>query len=193
MIPSQPLEALRYLGLVPLALVILAGLWVLLSARHNLSTTISHRLTTNRVQYVVMALALTFCGAIFYTFAYVWLGPTYHLPLAYYLTLIVSYIAQTILAWTPVSGKSARHTSLHTHGGEVVSCSMALCLLFLFIANHALLPVFSYWTTLVGLLFSLGCIMAYIFSRKAHEYIVVLESAYVAVFSTIIVLLIFKV
>ncbi len=92
MIPSHPVEVLRYVSLIALGVV-------LLTAKHGTAVSISERIGARPRQYVAMGLALAICGAAFYGFAYFWFGPTYSLPLAFYSVLTVAYIAQLAVAW----------------------------------------------------------------------------------------------
>ncbi|MGB4758533.1 MAG: hypothetical protein WBP26_00585 [Candidatus Saccharimonadales bacterium] len=195
MIPSQPIEALRYVSLLALGVVLLAGLWVLISAKHEhgSAASISERLSGNRQQFITMALFLTLLGAVFYSSMYWWLAPTYHLPVLFYIILSIAYIAQLVLAWTPYSGKSERHTQLHTHGGEFVACAMGLSMVLVFAGNHTTLPFFSYWITLTSIIFSVIAIALYIGAPKMREHFVVYESIYILLFAGAIVTLTLKI
>jgi hypothetical protein len=193
MIPLYPDNGLRTASLISLALIIIAGIWVLLTSKQSMTDSISERLVHNRAQYIVMASLLTVCGAIFYLFGYLWIGPTYHVPLLFYLILIISYVAQVTVAWTSVSGKSKIQTSLHIRGGETVALSMAFCLFLLFTSSYSSLPFFSYWVSLVILIFSIYCIGWYTFSSSLHKKFAVYESAYIAFFVATVVCLIAKV
>ncbi|HSW98250.1 MAG TPA: hypothetical protein VLF71_00245 [Candidatus Saccharimonadales bacterium] len=183
MIPTRPITSLRYLSLYAMGAVLLAGLWVLVSAKQGAAVSISERLSNNRRQFIGMGLALTLLGLVFYSSVLGWLAPTYHLGVGFFVLLAAAYVAQLLVSWAPYVGKSTLHTQLHTRGGEFVALAMFGCLAMVFAGNYRTLPWASYWLCLVTMLFAVVAIALYIGSPRIHKHMAVYESVYVVLFA----------
>lgn len=89
-----------------------------------------------------MGTLLSLIGAAFYAFLIFWLIPAYSLPNITYWIVIVSLIAQFVIAWTP-TGATAKLTKIHTAAGIIVGTAMLICIWIAALLGSPLGPVTS--------------------------------------------------
>ncbi|MES2630441.1 MAG: hypothetical protein V4611_00595 [Patescibacteria group bacterium] len=185
-------EVIRVIGAVILiALLVMSG-FIIAKRPIGKNASLSLHFGTHRDTYFLMALFLTFGGALFYSFIWFWLIPTYNLPAVTYLLLIISYGAQLIMSWVPASATNSRFQAIHQLAATIVGISMIIFLILLsFYASN--LPDISALFIQIGTALTIISLVLYALIKKLHNYLLIFESLFIAFFCVAMLLLVVKI
>lgn len=132
----------QYVGIASLLVVLAGGLFVLIRSSAGSNLSISHHIAANKHSFILMGVLLSLIGTAFYTFLIFWLIPTYALPALTYWIVVISLIAQFVIAWTP-TGATAKLTKIHTAAGITIGTAMLICIWIAALLGSPLGPVTS--------------------------------------------------
>ena len=186
MINPTDYEWLRWTGAAILGILLALGAFIISRYPFEKQTSISRQIASNPLHYTLMALLLTFGGAVFYGFLILWLVPTYHISQYIYILLGIAFIAQLTLAWVPdknpTNTLNRRLHLIHYGGGMVVAGVMTICLYFL-CASYQFLPLLSLVFVIGSTIFSTACVVLYSFFKKTRQHFLIYEIIFISLFS----------
>lgn len=189
---SEWFNFLRWSG-VAIALLLPVVCGVIIAKRpQGRGASISLHFGAHKDTYLFMGLFLTFAGALFYSFIWFWIVPTYNLPPMLYPVLTISYIAQLLLSWWPASITNKKSHTIHMVGGVIVASSMVLLLALLsFHFRH--LPELSGLYIALGTITTVLCLLIYALNKQLHQHFLIFELLFIAFFCSALILLALKI
>lgn len=192
LLPVQPIESLRWLGVVALAGMLAAALLVLLTQQFDASRSVSQSWSRSRRAYVFMGVSVTVFGALLVVSLMGWTIPHYGLPWLMYPLVSLAYLALLVIAWVPMIEKPGEHSLLHPHfvGGGIVATGAAIGFLLILLAKPAV-PALSFWITVAAL--SYGALWPLFMTRHLRRYFLVLEIGLVLMFMAVTTTLTLKI
>jgi len=179
-------DSLRLFGSAANITTLALGLAVLIRNPLGSARSISHHLATKRHYFLMMGLALTIFGAIYYAFIIWWFMPQFDLPTWLLPVLAVAFVAQMLVAWIPARNAKFNEKLLgrvHAFGGIVVAAAMITCLWAL-----ATSGTFSHsWQQMLSSGLAVTCSILYAallaLLYGSRRYLLIVESVFIAVFS----------
>lgn len=140
-------SALQVIGTLALLIVLGGGLYVTVKNPGESADSISYRISRTRSSFILMALSLTLAGLAFYCFLLFWLVPRYTLPSITSWIIIVSFIAQLLVAWLPARPQTLGG-KVHSIAGVVIGTAMVACIWILVLFGEDV-PRIAYLISLV--------------------------------------------
>jgi len=179
-------DSLRFFGSAANITTLALGLAVLIRNPLGNARSISHHLATKRHYFLVMGLALTVFGAIYYAFIIWWFMPQFDLASWLLPVLGIAFMAQMLVAWVPARNAKINEKLLgrvHAFGGIVVAAAMVTCLWALAVGG-----TFAHsWQQLLSTTLAVACSVLYglllILLYGSRRYLLIVESLFIAIFS----------
>lgn len=179
-------DLLRLLGSAANITTLALGAAMLVRNPQGTTRSISHHLTTKRHYFLVMGLALTVFGALYYAFIIWWFMPQYQLPSWLLPILAFAFAAQLLVAWVPANNAKLNEKllgRLHALGGIMVATAMIICLWSL-----AVTGTFTHsWKQTLSTCIAVACSVLYgallylLYGSRQH--LLIVESLFIAIFS----------
>ncbi len=179
-------DVLRFFGSAANITTLALGAAMLVRNPQGTTRSISHHLTTKRHYFLIMGMALTVFGALYYAFIIWWFMPEYHLASWLLPVLAFSFVAQLLVAWVPANNARVNEKllgRLHAFGGIVVASAMVACLWALATGG-----TFAYsWQQILSTALAITCSVLYclliVLLYNSRRYLLIVESLFIAIFS----------
>lgn len=182
----------QLVGLLSLIITLAGGLTILIRNPTQTSDSISYHIASKPHYFMLMGLVLTVAGFAFYGFLIFWLIPEYQLPQITYWIVIVSFIAQLLVAWIPARPKTVEGR-IHAASGITVGTAMVLCISILVLYGQNVPLVALTLSTIAAITTPLSYIALSVGLLRAQQLILPSEIIMIGFFSLALIALSLKI